>query len=101
MVADNAAIRVFDNVLKLIRQKGLKVDTFSQIVDKKGEFQYLNKTDVIPEISVEIKTIPYFLKLIGINKSNYKIVVLFSAVSVFLLVVILINLFRKRRLKDA
>ncbi len=98
MVADTAAVRRFENVLNLISKKGLKVYTFRQIGDDRDALSlYLNKADVIPEISVEIKTVPYFLKLIGINRNNYKMIILSFASFFFLSAVIWLLVRKKRR----
>jgi peptidoglycan/xylan/chitin deacetylase (PgdA/CDA1 family) len=96
-VVNLKAIQKFEKLLKIIEAEKLKVLTFQDI--KKNNIRlnhYLNKPDIIPEINVQIATIQYLRKLIGINRENYKFFILtFSVIIILTTVLMLISQKRK------
>ncbi|MBI5408114.1 MAG: hypothetical protein HZA14_01960 [Nitrospirae bacterium] len=96
-----SSIKNFERALDFIAKNKLPVITFKDIKDKNVDLtKYLNKPDVIPEVSVRVGAAQYIRRLIGINRGNYKVVVLSASILIIFSVVVIMQL-RKRRRQNA
>jgi len=97
MKVDMNSLEIFEYILKSIHEKNLSILTFRDIKNNKVELeQYIGSPDTIPEISVRISAVQYLRKRIGINRDNYKIFAGVSGFAVLLIVLLSVNLKRKR-----
>ena len=97
MKSDVTALKVFEYMLEFIRNKKLKVLSFRNIKDSNIELEkYLKRPDTIPEISMQISTLQYLRKRIGINRRNYKTYALITGAAILLILIGVAALKRRR-----
>jgi hypothetical protein len=98
MEVDKNALKIFNYVLDFINRKQLGVLTFRDIKNNKIELeQFLNTTDTIPDVSINISAVQYMRKRIGINRNNYKIYLSAFGFFTLLIIVLCIGFARKRK----
>ena len=75
----------FERILDSILRQGMEVRTFRQIADRQSDLaHYLNRRDVVPEISLQIPFLHYLRKAAGIHRDNYRAVILSCGLGVSL-----------------